>query len=59
MAEVEAVVVENNVADYVLEQAKVDDKAVPFDELMAELPRPVAASPIGQCDARPAPLAVT
>ena len=35
MAEVEAVVVENNVAAYVLERAKVTDKAVPFDELMA------------------------
>ena len=28
-------VVENNVTDYVLERAKVTDKAVPFDELMA------------------------
>ena len=35
MAEVEAVVVENNVANFVLEQAKVSDKQVPFDELMA------------------------
>ncbi len=35
MAEVEAVVVENNVAQYVLGRAKVADKAVPFDELMA------------------------
>ncbi len=35
MAEVEAVVVENNVANYVLERAKVTDKPVPFDELMA------------------------
>ena len=35
MAEVEAVVVENNVADFVLGQAKVTDKALPFDELMA------------------------
>ena len=35
MAEVEAVVVENNVTAYVLEHAKVTDKAVPFDELMA------------------------
>jgi trigger factor len=34
MAEVEAVVVENNVADFVLAHAKVIDKQVPFDELM-------------------------
>lgn len=35
MAEVEGVVVENNVANYVLERAKVTPKEVPFDELMA------------------------
>jgi trigger factor len=35
MAEVEAVVIENNVADFVLGRAKVTEKAVPFDELMA------------------------
>lgn len=35
MAEVEGVVVENNVADFVLSQAKVVEKALPFDELMA------------------------
>mgnify|MGYP001548513098 CR=1 FL=1 len=35
MAEVEAVVVENNVANFVLEKARVTDKALPFDELMA------------------------
>jgi trigger factor len=35
LAEVEAVVVENNVTDFVLAQAKVSDKALPFDELMA------------------------
>ncbi len=35
MAEVEAVVVENNVAAHVLGHAKVTDKTVPFDELMA------------------------
>jgi trigger factor len=35
MQEVEGVVVENNVANYVLERAKVTDKVVPFDELMA------------------------
>jgi len=34
MAEVEAVVVENNVTGHVLGQVKVVDKAVPFDELM-------------------------
>jgi len=28
-------VVENNVANWVLERAKVTDKVVPFDELMA------------------------
>jgi trigger factor len=35
MAEVEAVVVENHVADFVLARAQVSDKHVPFDELMA------------------------
>ena len=35
MAEVEAVVVENNVAEFVLAQAKVTDKVLPFEELMA------------------------
>jgi len=35
MAEVEALVVENNVASHVLEHAKVTAKTVPFDELMA------------------------
>ncbi len=35
LAEVEAVVVENNVTDFVLAQAKVSEKALPFDELMA------------------------
>ncbi|WP_088282901.1 trigger factor [Ideonella sp. A 288] len=34
MAEVEAVVVENNVADYVLARAKIVDKPLAFDELM-------------------------
>jgi len=34
MAEVEAVVIENNVADFVLGKARVVDKLVPFDELM-------------------------
>jgi trigger factor len=35
MAEVEAVVIENNVAEFVLSKAKVADKALPFEELMA------------------------
>ena len=34
MAEVESLVVENNVANHVLERARVIDKTVPFDELM-------------------------
>jgi trigger factor len=34
MAEVEAIVVENNVTEYVLGHAKVTDKAVPFEQLM-------------------------
>jgi trigger factor len=34
LAEVEAVVIENNVADFVLGKAKVVDKTVAFDELM-------------------------
>ncbi|MBC7939261.1 MAG: trigger factor [Chitinophagaceae bacterium] len=34
MAEVEAVVIENNVAEFVLARAKVTDKVLPFDELM-------------------------
>jgi len=35
LAEVEAIVVENNVTDFVLARAKVIDKVVAFDELMA------------------------
>ena len=34
MAEVEAVVIENNVANHVLTSAKVTDKVLPFDDLM-------------------------
>ncbi|MBK6788483.1 MAG: trigger factor [Rubrivivax sp.] len=34
MSEVEAVVIENNVAEFVLSKAKVTDKVLPFDELM-------------------------
>src|SRR3989338_5549710 len=36
MAEVEAIVIENNVTDFVLAKAKVTAKAVSFDELMAQ-----------------------
>lgn len=36
LAEVEAIVLENNVTDYVMSQAKVVDKAISFDELMAQ-----------------------
>ncbi|MDL2339648.1 MAG: trigger factor [Pseudomonadota bacterium] len=35
MADVEVVVVENNVAEFVLARGKVVDKEIPFDELMA------------------------
>lgn len=35
MAEVEAVVIESNVAEFVLARAQVTDKQLPFDELMA------------------------
>jgi trigger factor len=35
MGEVEAVVIENNVTNHVLSLAKVTDRVVPFDELMA------------------------
>jgi trigger factor len=36
LAEVEAVIIENNVTDFVLSKAKVTEKAVDFDELMAQ-----------------------
>lgn len=36
LAEVEAVVIENNVTDFVMGKAQVSDKAVSFDELMAQ-----------------------
>ena len=36
LAEVEAVVIENNVPDFVLSKAKVTEKAVSFDELMGQ-----------------------
>ncbi len=35
IAQAEAIVMENNVTDFVFSQAQVTDKAVPFDELMA------------------------
>jgi len=36
MAEVEAVVIEANVSDFVLSKAKVTEKTISFDELMAQ-----------------------
>ncbi len=36
MAEVEAVVIENNVTDFVLGKAKVSEKSISFDELMGQ-----------------------
>jgi trigger factor len=36
LGDVEAAVIENNVTDFVLSQAKVNDKAIGFDELMAQ-----------------------
>ena len=36
LAEVEAVVIENNVTEFVLGKAKVNDKAVSFEELMGQ-----------------------
>jgi trigger factor len=36
LAEVEAIVIENNVTDFVLSQAKVVEKAVSFEELMSQ-----------------------
>jgi trigger factor len=36
LAEVEAIVIENNVTDFVLAQAKINEKTVTFDELMAQ-----------------------
>jgi len=36
MAEVETVVLENNVTDFVMSKAKVTEKAISFDELMAQ-----------------------
>jgi trigger factor len=42
LAEVEAVVIENNVTEFVLGKAKVTDKAVSFDELMGSRAEPAA-----------------
>ncbi|PAT34354.1 trigger factor [Vandammella animalimorsus] len=43
LADVEAVVIENNVTDYVLQQAKTVDKTIGFDELMnPSQPEPAA-----------------
>jgi trigger factor len=36
LSEVEAVVIENNVTDHILNQAKVTDKSLAFDELMGQ-----------------------
>jgi trigger factor len=36
MAEVEAIVIENNVTEFVLSKAQVTEKALSFDELMAQ-----------------------
>ena len=36
MAEVEAIVIENNVTDFVLSKSKVSSKSVGFDELMGQ-----------------------
>jgi len=36
MAEVEAVVIEGNVAEFVLSKAKVTDKGLGFEELMGQ-----------------------
>ncbi|MGI9216891.1 MAG: trigger factor, partial [Hydrogenophaga sp.] len=36
MAEVEAIVIENNVTDFVLSKAKITDKVIGFDELMGQ-----------------------
>ena len=36
MAEVEAVVIENNVTDFILSKAKINEKKIAFDELMGQ-----------------------
>ena len=37
MAEVESVVIENNVTEYILSQVKVEEKHIDFDELMGQV----------------------
>ena len=37
MAEVEAIVIENNVTEFLFANAKVTDKAIGFDELMGQV----------------------
>ncbi len=36
MAEVEAVVIETNVSDFIMSKAKVTEKTISFDELMGQ-----------------------
>jgi trigger factor len=36
LAEVEAIVIENNVTDFVMGKAKITEKSVSFDELMGQ-----------------------
>ena len=36
MGEVEAIVIENNVTEYILSKAKITDKAIAFDDLMGQ-----------------------
>jgi trigger factor len=36
LAEIEAIVIENNVTEFVLSQAQVTDKSVGFEELMGQ-----------------------
>ena len=49
MAEVEAIVVENNVTDFVLAKAKVTDKELPFDSLIDGLIRRRRPAPGASC----------
>ena len=36
LGEVEAMVIENNVTEYILSHAKVNEKTISFDELMGQ-----------------------
>ncbi|EWS65898.1 Trigger factor [Hydrogenophaga sp. T4] len=36
MAEVEAIVIENNVTEFVLSKAKINQKSISFEELMGQ-----------------------